>query len=239
MHPAPAYSVSRTHTIIFAVVLILLSVMAIMHFHRGDRGDKAWKLEATQELYAGKKLYTDIFEMNPPSQFWLYSIPVYLSSHFPPLKDYHFLVLMGMLTVSYVVYICSRLMALHPMFMDDKRKKMELCLLLATVLVTFQYPVYFFDREHIFFVLILPYIFRFMPSLARAPVPPTLSMIIGLLAGVGFCIKPHCLIVFAGIQLMYFWRERSLAILRSRKTSLFIYCKPSIWHASGFILPNT
>src|SRR5262249_27375442 len=109
----------------------------------------------------------------------------------------------------------ARLMALHPAFADDRRKQRNFALLLLAVLLFFDTPVYFFDRDHIMFALAFPYMLRFMPSLARKRLSPGLRCTVALLAALGFCMKPHALIVFAALQLLFILRERSGAILWS------------------------
>lgn len=222
MTPFLKPSISRTETAILALAVLLLFLMTAAQFHAGYIGDKIWKLTATHKWLDGAKLYVDISEMNPPLQMWLYALPVSLANHTHLMQDYHFLVLMGLITIACVIYVSCALIKLHPAFAHDRRQQLEFCLLLASVFITFQNPCYFLDREHIFLVLIVPYLLRFTPSLAKAPVPSSTRIITGLLAGLGFCVKPHCLIVFAGIQLLYIWRERSLAILRSPE-NLLIY----------------
>jgi hypothetical protein len=69
-----------------------------------------------------------------------------------------------------------------------------------------------------------------MPQLARMSLPLWLRIFTGALAGLGFCIKPHCLVVFAGIQLLYFIGERSLRILFSIENML-IYAVGALYLA--------
>jgi|GEM_PF-1003393 len=161
-------------------------------------------------LLSGKKLYLDLFSVQPPLIFWLYTIPVFIGSHMG-IEPYQALVFLGCITVLGVIYISLRLIKLNPVFALDKSKQMNFCLLLFAVFVLLTNPMYFADRDHLFLILTFPYILRFMPSIGAAPI--VLRIIIGLLAAIGFCIKPHCFVVFAFIQLAVIWRQRSLRAL--------------------------
>lgn len=203
----------KTDTIVIASAILLLFLMFYAHFISGNAGDKTWLLIAAHKLLEGGKLSVDVFELNPPLIIWMYTVPVWLSLHFKFLQDYNFLVLLGGIAILGSVFISLNLIKKHPEFASDRKKQVEFCLMLATILISFTNPAYFFDREHIFLVLVLPYIIRWMPSVAGGAVPTRLRIIIGIMAGIGFCIKPHCFIVFAFIQIIYFFRSRSVAIL--------------------------
>ena len=124
----------------------------------GNALDKNWLLVAAREWLGGKKLYTDIFEINPPLIVWLYALPVFISNHLPALSDYNALALLGIAVCVLVIHLCLRLIALHPAFAGNKRMRLAFGLLLTYVFVFFTAPMYFFDREDILLVLTFPYI---------------------------------------------------------------------------------
>ena len=197
--------------------LCLLAVSIYMQFRLGYTGDKQWELLYARMWLSGKGLYTDLFAVSPPLIFWLYAIPASIAG---PLKDYQMLVLLGLCVTGFSVFLSTRLISLHPEFSGNGAKQWEFAALLCFVLIFRTYCAFFLDREHLFLVLTLPYIIRFMPSLGTQRVPLWLKLSTGSMAAVGFCIKPHCLIVFLGIQLLYCWRERSTKILISSENIL-------------------
>jgi hypothetical protein len=175
----------------------------------------------------------------------MYAIPVWISEHLTFLRDYNVLALMGFGIVAAVIWLSSRLVALHPAFAQNKRRRVAFAFLLAYVFVFFTAPMYFLDREHVLLVFTFPYMLRYIPSLARTALPMRLRVAVGLLGAVGFCIKPHALIIFAVLQLMYMVRERSAAILVSVENliiyvigalyiSAIVFCMPEYLHT---ILP--
>src|SRR5262249_32648747 len=98
----------------------------------------------------------------------------------------------------------------------------------ASLFVIITPQMFFFDREHILMVMTFPYVLRFMPSLARVTLPNGLRVCVGLAAALGFCIKPHSVILFAFVQAMFLLRERSLTILWSLE-NLIIYCGAALY----------
>jgi len=222
------------------LAFFLLAIDAVVQVKAGNSGDKNWLLLTTEMWFQGKKLYVDLVNPNLPLIFCLYAIPVWVSSHFPVLADYHALAILGFGCTIISIGLCLFLIRKHPAFTGDTRRQSEFSLLLAYVFVFFVPPSFFFDREHIFLVLTFPYMLRFMPSLARQPISLRLRLVIGGLAAVGFCMKPHTIILFAAIEGFYLMRERSPGILWSIEngviytgTLLYLFC---IWHLTpGYV----
>ncbi len=211
--------------------LILLAADALMQVLAGWQGDKEWLLLASRMMLGGKTLYVDIFEVDPPLIVWLYTVPVWLSLHVTFLQDYQILVLIGLATAALAVWLGVCLIRLHPAFVDDAQQRKAFALLLAYTLVFFSTQIYFFDRDHVFFVLVFPYLLRFMPSLAGQTIPLRLRITIGVLAGIGFCIKPHTAVVFAIVQLWGLFGQRSRTMLWSMENyiiaaiaAIYLFC---------------
>lgn len=201
-----------------SVMLMLLSMY--LHFRLGMVGDRDFLLLDARRWMEGGTLYKDIFQANPPLIFYCYAIPVYLADHVGVLQDYNYLALMGCVVSGLVIGLSWRLVRLHPAFAGDLKKQLWFCLLLAFIFMEYTRPNFFFDREHIFLVLVFPYILRYMPALANQSIPQYQRIIIGIVGGIGFCIKPYCLIVLAGLQLVYVLRERKTAIVYSLENCL-------------------
>jgi len=196
-----------------AIPLLLLS--GAMQVRFAIMGDKGWLLLAAGEWLSGKKLYVDIFEVNPPLIIWLYAAAVWVSRHITFFTDYAAMGCMGLIATGTSILLSLRLISAHPAFAEEPGKRTEFMLLLAAIFIFLISPVYFFDREQIMLTLTFPYVVRFMPSLARMSYPLSMRLAIGLLAAIGFSIKPHAALVFVLLQLIYLVRERSPFILAS------------------------
>ena len=197
---------------LFAISGILLIISVYAQFVGGSWGDKGLTIFNAQMLLEGRELYNDIFTVQPPLIDYIYLLPVYLSKNIGVIKASEWLILVTLLVITFVIYLSSKLISLNHIF-NNKNKKIEFCLLLSFVLIFFNMQSYFADREHIFFVLIFPYILRWLPSIYKKESSLKIKIIVGLLAAIGFCIKPQCLVVFAYIQLINLWREKNFRIL--------------------------
>lgn len=198
---------------LFILVPLLIAVSACVQVLLPSESDKGWLLHAAHGLLAGKKLYIDIIEINPPLIVWLYTLPAWISEHVKTIADFEALAFIGLVGVFYVSWVGRELIRLHPAFENSPERLNEFVLLELLIFIFYTPQGYFFDREHIFFVFIFPYMLRFMPALAEKKIPIKLQWIVGLTAALGFCIKPHTIIVFGIIQLFSLLRTRSLAAL--------------------------
>ena len=212
----------------WGAALTVLAAAAIMQVQSGNAGDKNWLLLAAKTMLRGKKLYVDIFEVDPPFIVWLFAVPQWLAMHGLPLADFQILALLGLLFCGISVALGVCLIRKHPEFAHSPAKQALFALLLASVFIFFTSQVYFFDRDHIFLVLTFPYLLRFMPACARAPLSLTLRITIAVLATVGFCIKPYTLIVFVVLQLIYILRERTIRIVYSLE-NIIIYAGGALY----------
>ncbi len=201
---------------ISALFIVSLSVQ----WSAGDIGDKCWLLLAARKWIEGGRLYRDIFESNPPLIIWLYSLPAYLSLHLP-VRDYLALVMLGLCLAALSVTVSVRLLAFHAQLAGDAYKRAQFAFLLLFILCFYTSPAYFADREHLFFMLALPYLLRWMPSI-EGKLPIGLRVATGAMAAIGFCIKPQLGIIFVTVQLLYFLQRRSAAIVISRE-NIIIY----------------
>ena len=182
--------------------------------------------------YTAKKLYQDIFELQPPLILWLYTGPLLLSE-LTGIKDCVALVLCGLPVIALSIAASYTLLCYHPVFADNKRKRSIFAVFLGFLFIFFQNPLYFLDREHLFLILCFPYMLRFTPSLAAQKIPSVYGSITGIMAGVGFCIKPHFIVIFLGIQLACMLHQYSFSILFSKENriiylTVLLYCI-AIW----------
>lgn len=213
---------------------LLLALSVYVHFISGYVGDKIWLLTAAHMWVSGKKLYVDIFEVNPPLIVWLYALPVWIALHEKWLFDYHLLVLFALGAIAVSIGLCIGVIRLNTLFKDSKDKQIALGILLLAALIFWVNPGYFGDREHLFFTITLPYVLRWLPS-TEALLPLKLRILIGILAGIGFCVKPHCAVIWLGVQILVMARTRSGAILFCIE-NILIYGIVTLYVSAVFIL---
>lgn len=214
--------------------MALIGLMMCVHYIGGSQGDKDWLLLAARLWLNGKRLYVDIFEVNPPLIVWLYAVPVYLSG-LSGMEDYHLLVLLMLLLCCLSALLCGAVIRYYPAFAGQQA---VVVLMALCVLIPWANPSYFADREQIFITLVLPYALRFMPGLAERNLPFGLRLAVGVMAGVGFCIKPHCLLVLVAIQVFHLVRLSSLRMAFGLETLLVGVCIAIYIAAAWVFVPD-
>jgi len=210
-----AQRASIAREIFFTAAIAAIGLAIYVQWGASDAGDKRWLLLAARMVLSGKHLYDDIFETNLPLIVWLYTVPAFLASHIREVADTQILTLLVLCLVVCSAAVSVRLMARHPEFAGNAKKRGAFALLLCFVYLLWAPPTLFGDREHLFLLLAFPYILRCSPSLAGAALPISLRLAVACMGAVGFCIKPHCVVVFLGMQALVIWRERSPRILLS------------------------
>jgi hypothetical protein len=203
-------AVTPRGNIIILLTALLFCGAGYLQIMHGFYWDKDWMLMAARMVLAGRQLGRDIFEVNPPLIFWLYTIPVSLSQHLLMVKDFQALAIMALGMVALSIGLSMHMITAHPMFAGNGKKQMQFVLLLCVVFIAFPSPNFFADREHLILVLTFPYVMSRMPSVYPAPLSLRMRITIGCLAALGFCLKPHTVLIFAGLQLLVYLRERSL-----------------------------
>lgn len=151
----------------------------------------AMYLDCARLLLAGKAPYSDFVDLNPPFVMYAGLIPVLLSRFFNlPL------ILIFQLTVFSLSIYCLVLSASFLLSIKRLRNYVPIlifALCFAGSFLKFQYG----ERDHLFILCYLPFFFL---RLARHEMPNGsisrfLAVMTGLIAGVGVCFKPVCLIV--------------------------------------------
>ena len=223
----------KQYKIFLLAAISLLAFSIYAQFIGSSWGDKVLTIFNAKMLFEGRELYKDIFTVQPPLIDYIYLLPVYLAAHLPIIPADKCLVLLTIFSILLSIYTSLQIIKFNPEF-NNKKKQIEFCLLLAFVLIFFNQQFHFADREHLFFCLALPYFMRWLPSVSQSNIPIKIRVIIGVMAAIGFCIKPYFFIMFIFIQLSYFLLQRNLRILLSVE-NFIIYLFTSLYIASIWI----
>jgi hypothetical protein len=79
------------------------------------------------------------------------------------------------------------------------------------------------DREFMMMALIFLYLLRFSPLLLTSTLPTHQRVLIGLLAGIGFCIKPHSIVLWLAVN--------AYSAITQRSWKVFFYLENVIVYA--------
>jgi hypothetical protein len=180
--------------------------------------DTAWYLYAVDAFLDGGRLYQDaFFEVNPPLALFLTVPPVYVSRLTGlPSADLFFLYVFALIAVS--LFLTGRLLVGAPGLPLVYRRG----LLFAAMLALTVCPARgFAEREHLMFVLSLPYLMLAARRAAGADCGRGLGLLVGVMAALGFFLKPHFLLVPATLELyLLLVRRRPREVLRAETASL-------------------
>lgn len=217
-----------------AAYLLLIVMMALVHLANGAAADKEWLLFSARMWLSGKQLYVDLVEVSPPLIIWIYALVIKLSHLLAIAPDSGLTATVLVLTF-FSALVCKQLIRLHPLLGVTKGDVTIYALLVVSALVLWPNPAYFADREHVFITLVLPYLVRFSPIMFTARISPALRWVVAVMAGVGFCIKPHCVVLLAAVHAYHVIRSRSLRFFFYPE-NLAIYVSAAAYLATTWLL---
>ncbi len=177
----------------------------LLHF------DVSWLTHAAQQLVAGGNYINNFLETNPPLILYLYTPLVFLKqflgvSVIAGTRLYIF----TLATVSLV--LCSRLLTAIFAKKDHFVRHFLLFILALNFLI---FPLNELgQRENLTVIFIFPYLLLLSLRLQGKDTPKILvSCLIGLMAGIGFCIKPYFLLPLGLLELYFLYQSKHLLAL--------------------------
>ena len=175
--------------------------------------DSAWHLAAAELLLEGRRFGIDLFEINTPLTTYFAIAPVWLA-HVTGLSsiDWFF----GLSALAIISCVGLSLAMLHRM--DDRYIAFGLAYVL--MFLPSLYASYG-QREHLMVALCTPYFVACMLYLERLNYRHSATA--ALLAGIGFCIKPHFTLLFIAAEFSLIISTRSLAPLRRRELWIILF----------------
>lgn len=177
-NPTSASLVNQPFTA-FALLGMLVPLLALLPITH----DAIWQIWIGRQMLAGSELYRDIIEVNPPLWFWIAEPLAALDA------DARLTIIFFFITV-----IAAALYLIPAQFR------------IASLAVLLLVPLHDFgQREHFALIATLPYVFA-ISARTRGEVPPH-AILIGLMAGVGLCLKPHFLLLPILLEILL-WRHR-------------------------------
>lgn len=187
------------------LVIFTLGLVAVLAFPAHH--DVAWFLYMARRVLAGDTLYSDIVDVNPPL-IVLMGLPAELLARVG-LWDVLAFRMLTLMTCAISVVLIERILAV----MDGRAVQRRTAVLLVIIAFLLLEPVQFGQREHIAFVLVAPWVIAVGARTAGRDLPAGAAVLTGVLAGLGFAMKPHFLIVPAALEAFWF-------MARSRATAL-------------------
>ncbi len=186
------------HTVPLISTLVLLAVLVVVTFaaiRSPLKDDIAWLLYVARRWMAGRELYIDVVEVNPPLIIWLSAVPLAIARWLDLGIQ---LVTMGMFIVMVIAcawWSATLLQRRGGLFAD----RMTVFAVIGIVLLVMPAGD-LGQREHLLIAAILPYLILFAGSLDGIRPPVWHAVFAGIVAGLGCALKPRYAGVFVVLE---------------------------------------
>lgn len=220
-----------------ALLIVALTVAVVARYRRANH-DVAYFIQCAQMLLEGRTPYVGYVDVNPPLIVYLNVPAVFLAqvAHLPPALTFHLFVI-G-LVIAGTLLLSRALAELVPAPTPVERGM--LLTLWAAISVWVWLRNDLGQREHLFVLTYFPFLVlrvaRFQTGAQR--VSTALAVVMGVLAGLGACLKPFFLLpVVVAEGVLWLWSRRTRAWLAPEMIALvvvgFVYAAHfALWPAS-------
>lgn len=165
----------------------------------------------TKLFLTGGTYVKDFFETNPPMIFFLYS-PVIWIAKLTGMSDPVIVRIYTMLVAMGSIICCSALLV-KILSKDDDPLRFFLLYVLTFVFLLL--PAFeFSQREHFLIILIMPYLFSAVAVAQRKSIHTVFAVFIGIMAGLGFGMKPYFLTTLILVECYLIMTRNVLSFLR-------------------------
>jgi hypothetical protein len=199
-------------------------------------GDQSWLLYAAAQVLDGARIGSDVVEVNPPTIIWLSEMPVALSRMLGVLPQTAMKLCLGLLIVLSAAW-CASLVRRTARAGSGTT---ALWLAAAILFATTGYPwAQVGQREHIMVLLVLPYLVTAAIRLDGASPATWKGLAAGVVALIGFSLKPQHLFIVAGIEILLAHRHGILrSLMRPEATGFafagLAYCA-AVWIFTDYL----
>ena len=197
---------------------VLFAASLAFHLSQYVNHDVGWYLHSAGAFLDGGRLYQDIFfEVNPPLALYL-TLPPVMVARLTGLFAADLFILYVFALAGLSLLLARRLLRAVP----DLPRHAARGLLLAALIVLLVIPARDFgQREHLMVALALPYLLLAALRALDGACERPQAALIGVLAGLGFALKPHFLLVPLALEIYLLLRARRLgACFRSETLAL-------------------
>ncbi|MBS1955855.1 MAG: hypothetical protein JST89_16850 [Cyanobacteria bacterium SZAS-4] len=194
--------------------------------------DNALLLQCGQLLLEKKQLYVDIVEINPPMIMYLSMIPAGLSKLIASYQAPCFNFCVCTLSILSAVLGIRILDGVEKP--DDKAYVPSVIVALGVGALLMSPIIYFGEREHIAVLLILPFFLLRWVRNTGGSTCKFLACFVGILAGIGCCIKPYFLLLPGFAEIFWLCKSRDFkSLLNVEIGSAALAC---LLYAAHFLL---
>ncbi|MDX2113780.1 MAG: hypothetical protein SFW63_08645 [Alphaproteobacteria bacterium] len=163
----------------------------------------------SERIIAGGKLYVDVHEVNTPLVTYLLMPIALLQQHSGIAYTTSFFIIYGLIFFACALF-SQHLLSYFETFRRPDSKLISGIAICYILLLSVALDKNFGQREHFFICFIFPYIVTLMARDYGIDLPRNQRLLAGLIAGIGFCIKPNFIIVLICAEIVSLARQKSL-----------------------------
>ncbi|MGO9567906.1 MAG: hypothetical protein ACLP5H_10225 [Desulfomonilaceae bacterium] len=202
---------ARSFAILTLVITFGSLVGAVLFSGVPLRGDAGILLDCARLITHGWVPYVDYVEMNPPLAHYINTLPVYLANISGlqiPTAFCIFVLVLVVYSAAALLFLLSRL---TPVLSLPSR------LVLAAVCLLFSLWVLraseFGQKDHLFALVYVPWLYCRVIRHGRGDMPTWVGIVIGLIAGPMFLLKPHFCVLVALVEAWLLFLSRRFSTL--------------------------
>ena len=175
----------RADAVALAILGVVLLFVMTTVIRSPLKDDVAWLLWVAKKWLAGRELYVDLVEVNPPLVIWLYAIPAAIASWFHLAPKLASTLFFASILLGSAWWTACLLQGRAPLL----ERRLPVFSLIGTLLLVLP-GVEFGQREHLLAAVVLPYIALFVRALEGEREPLIQAAIAGAIAALGCAMKP-------------------------------------------------
>ena len=181
--------------------------------------DSANALYEAKLMLSGGQYFYQFFETSPPMFLYVFLPLAFIIKSIPSIRFdigiYYYFYILSLISF-FLCYVFSNLIF--------QKQSIKQIIFLSSIAFLFLISgeLYFGQREQIALIFTLPYFLLLVCRLEKRDIRPTVSFIIGIIAGIGFAAKPHFCIPFFLAELYFMLKnKRFLSAFRIESITVF------------------
>lgn len=194
---------NRVGYLIYAALIIAINTLERLADYKSINGDNALYLQTGDLILSGWIPYVDFLDTNPPLIMYINVLPALLSRVTGlALTDSFQIIVLAFVTLSMgaTYFVINR-------YAPVKERWILGPVMLSYALLCVASMTDYGQREFLFILFFLPFFFLRWERWEGTKPPPKFAMSIGLLAGLGLCLKQYFFIPFIAMELYWIYKK--------------------------------
>jgi len=183
------------------LLMVALAIVLFTAMRTPLKDDIAWLLYVARRWMAGRELYVDVVEVNPPLIIWISAIPIRISALLGIDPQRAAIPFFATIVLACAAWTAALLRPCGTVF----RHPLPVFAAIGTVLLLVPGDD-LGQREHLLVAAALPYLALFARRLDGERLTLAMSIAAGVLAGLGCALKPRYAAVFLALEVLALFR---------------------------------